>query len=1135
MTPLETFLTHVNEIHSSRAGVDETSYYGALETLFNEAGKNLTPRVRCIIHIRNRGAGLPDGGLFTADQFDRNSAHEPKDGQIPARGAIEVKAPIVDVRDFALGEQVIRYLARYRQVLVTNLRQFALVGHDADGQPVVLEPYSLAANEKDFWQATAHPHTAEKSHGLRFAEYLKRVMLHAAPLAAPEDLAFFLASYARDALVRIEGIELDALAAIRSALEEALGLRFQGEKGEHFFRSSLIQTLFYGVFSAWVLWARKRPVSARDHFEWNATARLLKVPVIRKLFHEVADPGQLEQLNLAEVLDWTAAVLNRIDRAQFFSQFNESEAVQYFYEPFLQQFDPELRKELGVWYTPREVVKYMVERVDSVLREDLGLVDGLADKNVYILDPCCGTGSFLVEALSRIRETLTQRGDDALIAADLKEAAQKRIFGFEILPAPFVVAHLQLGLLLQNIGVPLAEKGDERIGVYLTNALTGWEPPKGPKQHLIFPELEQERDAAEYVKREIPILVILGNPPYNGFAGVAVEEERGLTNAYRESKKAPTPQGQGLNDLYIRFYRMAERRIVDVSGYGVVCLISNYSWLDGLSFTGMRESYLEKFDDIWIDCLNGDKYKTGKLTPEGQPDPSIFSTEWNREGIQVGTAIGLMTRKRTHISTKAVRFQHFWGGTKRQQLLQSLSNARYTIITPTANLGFPFIPANVGKGYDDWPSLAELFPTFFPGVKTSRDRLLVDFDRRVLTERMQSFFSPELSYEEWHEQNPGLAAETARFDPESARTYLVRRGFKPENIVRYQYRPFDVRWVYWEPETKLLDEKRSSYFQLVRRGNVWFSAGQRNRQEKFYQPQFTRLLSDHHIVESNAGMFPLMVNSNETETPLYRSVDNSLQPNLAGTALEFLRRLDCTHEEMFYSTIATLNSAQFRAENAGALRQGWPHIPLPGTKKTMKVSAELGRQVAALFDTESAINAITEGKIRPEFKLIGVITRVGGGSLDDSDLAIAAGWGHTGQDGVAMPGKGKLAERGYSDSEREAISSGAERLGLAVEDMLEILGSKTYDVYLNDLAYWANIPANVWDCTIGGYQVVKKWLSYREKKILGRALTKDEVRYLQEMARRLAAILLLQPALDAAYEEVKTASFPWNTISEKTS
>jgi len=293
-------------------------------------------------------------------------------------------------------------------------------------------------------------------------------------------------------------------------------------------------------------------------------------------------------------------------------------------------------------------LKYMVARVDTALREELGIPDGLADPRVYVLDPCCGTGAYLVEVVRRIHEIMTEGGGDALMGDDVKQAALARVFGFEILPAPFVVAHLQLGLLLQNLGTPLAEERNERVGVYLTNALTGLESPKEPKARLLFPEMELERDAADRVKRETPILVILGNPPYNGFAGLAVAEERDLSDAYRTTKRAAAPQGQGLNDLYVRFFRMAERRIVERSREGIVCFISNYSWLDGRSFTGMRERYLEAFDSLAIDCLNGDKYKTGKLTPDGLPDPSIFSTEWNREGIQIGTAIALLVRKATH-------------------------------------------------------------------------------------------------------------------------------------------------------------------------------------------------------------------------------------------------------------------------------------------------------------------------------------------------------------------------------------------------------------------------------------------------------------------------------------------------------
>jgi hypothetical protein len=190
----------------------------------------------------------------------------------------------------------------------------------------------------------------------------KRAMLTGAPLSAPQDVAWFLASYARDARARIEAVDLPALAAVREALEEALGMKFSGDSGEHFFRSTLVQTIFYGVFSAWVLWHRQRP-GRTDEFNWHEAEWSLHVPFIRTLYHQVASPDRLGPLGLVEVLDWAAAALGRVDRPAFFEKFHDEHAVQYFYEPFLEAFDPELRKELGVWYTPPEIVKYQVARV----------------------------------------------------------------------------------------------------------------------------------------------------------------------------------------------------------------------------------------------------------------------------------------------------------------------------------------------------------------------------------------------------------------------------------------------------------------------------------------------------------------------------------------------------------------------------------------------------------------------------------------------------------------------------------------------------------------------------------------------------------------------------------------------------
>ncbi|MYF94209.1 MAG: N-6 DNA methylase, partial [Holophagales bacterium] len=725
-TAVESYLTDLRRLRASGGATGERSSYVPLANLLNAIGGSLKPKVFCVIELADHGSGHPDMGLYAAKQVRKG---EPREGQIPERGVVEVKSAKVALGTSEVREQVNRYWSRYRLVLVTNLREFELVGRRSSGDEVKLETFSLAATEADFQDLLEKPRASALKVGRGLGEYLARALSHRAAVADPQDLAWLLASYARDGLERVERAgDSPSLGTVRSALEEALGVRFEGERGTRFFHSTLVQTLFYGVFSAWVLWSRQAPRGSV--FDWRTAVWHLRAPVLRALFQQLADPGRLGALGLIEVLDWTAAALNRVDRPAFFASFNEGEAVPYFYEPFLQAFDPALRKQLGVWYTPTEVVQYMVARVDKALRDDLDTPDGLAADNVYVLDPCCGTGAYLAEVLRRTAANLEGRGLGALAGARVKQAATERVFGFEIMPAPFVIAHLQVGLTMQDLDAPLAEDGSERAGVFLTNALTGWEPRTN--KPLPFPELEEERDRAEKVKQETPILVILGNPPYNGFPGVAVgREERELTDAYRSAKRVRQPEGQGLNDLYVRFFRMAERRIAERTGQGIVCFISNYSWLDGMSFTAMRERYVEAFDVIRVDCLNGDSRKTGKIAPDGSPDPSIFSTESNREGIKVGTAVATLVRKVEHVPAQEVSFRQLWGRRKREELLVTSDvepEVLYEKIEPSLPLGMPFLRTTVDDRWFDWPALPDLFPVSFPGGKTSRDGFLVDVD-----------------------------------------------------------------------------------------------------------------------------------------------------------------------------------------------------------------------------------------------------------------------------------------------------------------------------------------------------------------------------------------------------------------------
>ena len=846
-------------------------------------------------------------------------------------------------------------------------------------------------------------------------------------------------------------------------------------------------------------------------FNWHEAVWHLRAPVLRALFQQLSDPGRLRPLGLVEVLDWTAAALDRVDQEAFFTRFDASlsptgsgsEAVPYFYEPFLEAFDPRLRKQLGVWYTPNEVVRYMVARVDRALKDDLGIADGLAADNVYVLDPCCGTGAYLAEVLRRIAENLKGQGLGALTGASVKRAATERVFGFEIMPAPFVIAHLQVGLTMQALDAPLADDGDERAGVFLTNALTGWEPRV--QKPLPFPELEEERERAGRVKQDTPILVIIGNPPYNGFAGVAVDEEHELLEAYRSSKRMRLPDTRALHDLYARFFRMAERRITEKTGQGIVCFISNYSWLDGLSFAGMRERYLEAFDAIRIDCLNGDVRKGGR-TPDGAPDPSIFTVTGQSVGIQVGTAIATLVRKAQHEPAEEVQFRHLWGQAKREKLIETADSdpsMLYERIEPILSFALPFAPLIASKSWFSWPAVPDLFPTYYAGVNTNRDAFLIDVDLPRLKSRISDYFDVNLSHDQIAQLHPAAMKARARYHPRAIRdTLLSRGGAEQSGFVRHTYRPFDNRWLYWEAETKLLNEKRPDYKPHVFKGNQWLVTQRKPRRE-WSCPQVITHLGCLDLVDRGATCFPAWLRH---EIPNLLEDDPQRRPNLSVAAQRYLERVGAGVEDLFHHVLAILHDPAYRHANAEALRMEWPRIPIPGwphgdeagAAVTLAKSAERGRKLAQLLDPDTPVPGVTQDQLRPDIVAIAIPSTTDGHNMAGDDFALTAGWGHFRSGDAVNPGQGRVVQRAYTPEERAALG-----------DAIATLGPTTYDIHLNNRAYWRNVPARVWNYKLGGYQVLKKWLSYRERTILRRPLEPDEVQHFAETARRIAGILLL--------------------------
>ncbi len=1100
----ERYFESIRRIRSSGGATDEESYYGALENLFNDIGSTLDPVVFSVNELRDQGAGHPDFGLFSSNQPDETPIFYAD--QIPDRGVVEVKPIAEDAWLTADSGQVSRYWGLYRQVLVTNTRDFVLLGEDAAGLPTQLESLRLADTQQDFELMIQHPKGFANRIGLVLGEFISRCLSFRKTITEPSELAWLLASYARDALARVENSDDGAhLTGIRSALEQSLGVRFEGDDGPAFFRTTLVQTLFYGVFSAWVLWARANPFQGQASFDWHVAVWHMRSPILGSLFQQLSQPQRLRDLGLVHLLDLAGGALNRVDRNEFFAEFDQGRAVQYFYEPFLEQFDPDLRKQLGVWYTPPEVVQYMVARVDLSLKQDLGIHDGLAADNVYVLDPCCGTGSFLAEVLRRIGSNVSKQGFESLVGSRVRQAATDRIFGFEIMPAPLVIANLQIELTLQSLGGPLSDD-DDRPGIYLTNALTGWEPTS--QKPTSFPELEEERERADRVKQDAPILVVIGNPPYNGFAGLAIREERQLTEAYRKTENVRKPEGQGLNDLYIRFFRAADRRIAEKTGQGVICLISNYSWLDGLSFTGMREHYLAVFDEIRIDSLNGDVRKGGK-TPNGEPDPSIFAVRSDSDGISVGTAITTLVRKLDHRPASTIQFRNLWGDSKRAELIATLESDPsdiYEHIQPSVAIGLPFKPITIAESWLEWPSLPELFPVSFPGVKTSRDSFLIDIDLERLKSRVFEYFDPQITHDEIAEKYPAAIKSLSKSVPGQGRQIreqlISMGGPDTDGFMRYTYRPFDNQWIYWDDRAKFIGRPRAEYKSQIDLKNIWIEARKHQTQEDFSRGSVVRHLGDN-FGNGLSHFFPLKIARDGLENGW-----NSTEwcSNISSIARSYVDKLGLSGDSLFYHAIAALHGSVYRLKYRDTLRIDWPRIPLPSRPNAndmiaatyLEASSTFGRKIGRVLDPDTPLPGVTAGTVQPMYGCIAVPITIHGRAMMGPDFVLSSGWGHFGANQNTMPSRGKIVERRYTDGERAS-------LGVAIS----YLGDETIDVYVNDRAHWSNVPTAVWNYKLGGYQVLKKWLSYRDIKVLGRALKPEEIKFFSEMARRIAALLKL--------------------------
>ena len=751
----------------------------------------------------------------------------------------------------------------------------------------------------------------------------------------------------------------------------------------------------------------------------------------------------------------------------------------------------------------------MVARVEQTLQAEWGL--SLADDEVYILDPCCGTGAYRSEVLKLIHQKAEVNGEGGNAGKIARKAIQTRIFGFEILPSPFVVAHLQIALLLSRWNAPMSDS--QRAKIYLTNALTDWEKKEVPTQ-LSLPSLKQEVEASQSVKREQRIMVVLGNPPYNAFAGTTTDEEGDLVDVYKVGLAEDwNIKKYNLDDLYIRFFRIAERAITEVNEAkrGIVSYISNASWVKEPSFVVLRQNLLQSFDEFWIENMHGDR-KASEVAPDGKSSQSVFAVRGISSGIEQGTAISLwLKREDTRSDTPAtVYFRDNLDASnatnRRKQLLDSLEDTEvkqhYCQALPAPDNRLSFRPMQVSAAYQSWHLLSALAQKSSNGLMEKRGNALISIDRETLEKRMQTYFDTLVTWEELSALKTGLTKDAAGYKAQNvrAKTLAKKLKYEPENVIAYLFRPFDKRYAYYSQISTLWNRPRPDLWTQYQQDNEFLmSRFKPNHADEGTAFCYTKHLADDHALPTDASCFPFYI---------YQTADKKVQShtqhsflttefkaNLSDTARLYLANLgindvDSNREAaalIWLHALAIGYSTDYVSENKDGLASDYPRIPLPQDKDLLCASAALGRKVADLLDMDKKVDGVTNGTIDKDLAQIAVPTQI-------NDNIPLSGWGRPNRNGVGTM-EGKLVKT-----------------------------NSAYDVYLNkkDNARWQNIPLAVWNYRIGGYPVLSKWLSYRDERFLERGLKNpDETREFMHIARRIASLLALEPTLNANYEAVK--------------
>ena len=1043
---LKSYLKKIYEI-ANRGDAREESYYSTIDGLLREYVESVGKRN---IHIttlpKKTEAGNPDFRIW--------------DGTQHIVGYIEAKAPTVDNLDLIEdSEQLKRYRHTFPNLILTNFFEFrlyrngALIDKVLIGRPFIVHKLkNIPPVEKEF----------------DFLKLLENFFLFALPrVYDAKNLAIELAKRTR--FLKDEAIEQELKEGKSFILGfyEAFREYLIGGLSKEEFADLYSQTITYGLFAA----------RTRTENGFNRKLAYDNIPhtigILRDVFKFISLgdlPQQMEWIidDISEVLSVTD--VNKILH-QYFHEGKGKDPVIHFYETFLAEYDPQMREKRGVYYTPEPVVSYIVRSLHHILREHFNRTDGFASESVTVLDPAAGTLTFLAEAAKLAVEEFVSKYGEGGKENFIREHILDNFYAFELMMAPYAVGHLKMAFLLEELGYKLHE--DDRFKLYLTNTLEMEELAQTEIPGMA--SLSEESHLAGKVKKEQPILVILGNPPYSGHSANASDKyittrtKKGrekrqkiktwigeLIDDYKfvDGKPLGEKNPKWLQDDYVKFIRFAQWKI-DQAGEGVLGFITNHSYLDNPTFRGMRQSLMNSFNEIYVLDLHGNSLKK-EICPDGSKDENVFD-------IRQGVAIALLIKKKGEKKECKVYHSEVWGlrESKYDWLLENdIKITNWQELSPKAEF-YLFIPRDerLLESYEKYPKITEVFPVNSVGIVTSRDSFVIDFDKETLKRRIRMLCDEKIQDE--------IIRQTFNLkDKSNWKLNIAREKIRGDEnwedaITQILYRPFDVRWIFYHDE--VIERSRKEVMRHMMRETLGIHTCRQISSSSWQHLLATNGITDDCYVSNRTRergyLFPLYLypGTNKKDLFSHPKEPEQRQPNIIPelfAALFEVYKKEPTPEEIFHYIYAVLYSNTYRTKYAEFLKIDFPRIPFTKDYKLFGKMAEYGKRLIDLHLLRSM----------------------------ELDPPVAK-----------FQGKGddKVVKLRYDEKEKRA--------------------------YINQSQYFEGIAKEVWQYQIGGYQVCDKWLKDRK----GKPLSLDDMKHYCRIVTSLQKTIEIQEEIDNIYQEIE--------------